>query len=1487
MRRRFGRVLALILAMSLVLANASAASATDLETGVTESIVQEDVSEDIQTEEKEVLPEDIENTKMTEDSQTATVKEESEPAAEEQSTVAEENTVSNENVSEAVKELRFENEDVTVVVSEKEVGAISEGTSLKVVPITANDDTTKAQYQEVEKQIQEKVAKEEKEVAGFLAYDITLVDAQGNEVEPNSSVKVSMEYKKETIPEGLSEEKAKEANVAVYHLEEDENGKVKEVVDMGAAKQVENISATDKNEVKKLEMVTESFSSFVIVWKGREVSPTVVVKYVDTTGKEIDSAEFRNSKVELDSGKEAILSSYTPTSVVIGGSTYRHKENRVDDITSGDKVTKVRYRYSRYEYYASEEWERWSKSNKVVYLIYEKLEPLETVETVDSAAQGITMKMVNLTGDSDANIGVTNDNQINFGSNSGYGGGNIKYNLLQPVVGRDGYPRTTNKNQSLSKLFANAKTVNHLFIKDIYDKTKYYEYSSFANYAYLGSGNEFTVYKQIGTPSEDDRQFFFNRGNFMPYNRIEAGKFSKNRNLYDEDGRRLTEEDPRYDEKLYYTQGDKDYHFGMEIETEFMQPRDGKVSFGNTTKNMVYEFNGDDDLWVFIDGVLVLDIGGVHDAHSGKINFATGDVTWYDWQKDGEKKPALHNTTIREMFKKAKKLPNGSYWSDAQATKFFEGNTFKDYSEHVFQMFYLERGGGASNLHVKFNLPTIPKNTVNVEKVVKDKNGYDVNYAEDIDFKFQMELDKAIYANKAYKLFENGEEIKGDWKTDANGQFTLKHNQKAQFPEIEETSTYRVKELGAYLNGYQVKIDGTTVEIKDEDGASGGKIPTVDSGEQSVLDNSTVVFENIVDKTATLYIRKEFEPGTEGDPTKEFSMQLKLKDKLYRGSYTIGETTYRVENGIIQLKAGETARITGLPYGVTFDIQELVDGSYNPIKYEVTADSKVEEIKVPVYDENGAIINDTYSVSAKMLGDCTAIVTNKKVELGTGVTNVRVTKSWDETLGKYDLPSYVEVTLYIDTNFNGAYDEGIDKALEGYETKKLTAENSWTTEWHNLPTDIYYVIKETYPPGYELIESTQDNVFDELIQEGDRNTPNANTKFDLGKNNILLVKETANKYFLWTPIDLHLDQEDIEEVVKAIIALGLEGSGNLEPNNIDYRWGMTGSSGIHLAEKEDKSGWTLSFEKKSNWAMFWNFSYTRTQNITLKNTLKPDAKASVWVHKDWLGDTKDTRPESIKIQLYQNDIAFGNMVEMTADSSGKWNYRFDNLPIFAPINNGKYEKYVYTIGELWIGNEKVIDNTALGYKVTIAPENGVAASGDEELSKITITNTKGKPWEIYKVSSSKTEGEKLYLKDAWFELKSDSDTFYGKTDENGLLKWYIEEEHITEAKLTKMNGRFVLSETKAPDGYQKSTETWTIKLNYGNVESVVSSNGNVIKPEEVEDTYRFYYEDTPLYSLPESGGNGIYWYMVGGVLLLTVAGMLILYKNRRKEVLRS
>mgnify|MGYP005755556867 CR=1 FL=1 len=172
---------------------------------------------------------------------------------------------------EMIQEATYEDDTVKVTVSANEKGIIPNKTTLQVVPISNSGDT-KEQYKEVEKKLQEKAKEDAYEIAGFLAYDISFVDKDGNEVEPNGEVRVSLEYKEATLPEGLTKKEAKKADVTMLHLEEDGKGEVKDVVDMAEKEQVEAIETTESQQVEKVAVKTESFSTFTITWTYSENS---------------------------------------------------------------------------------------------------------------------------------------------------------------------------------------------------------------------------------------------------------------------------------------------------------------------------------------------------------------------------------------------------------------------------------------------------------------------------------------------------------------------------------------------------------------------------------------------------------------------------------------------------------------------------------------------------------------------------------------------------------------------------------------------------------------------------------------------------------------------------------------------------------------------------------------------------------------------------------------------------------------------------------------------------------------------------------------------------------------------------------------------------------------------------------------------------------------------------------------------------------------
>ncbi|MDO5541259.1 MAG: SpaA isopeptide-forming pilin-related protein, partial [Eubacteriales bacterium] len=126
------------------------------------------------------------------------------------------------------------------------------------------------------------------------------------------------------------------------------------------------------------------------------------------------------------------------------------------------------------------------------------------------------------------------------------------------------------------------------------------------------------------------------------------------------------------------------YLFGTCLEIPFTLPEGNEVVMqeGASAEPVIFTFAGDDDAWVFVDGKLVMDIGGIHNAIKGTINFKTGTATVL---AGGDK--------------------NGQ-----SLTKNFTLDT--TITTHTLTMFYMERGKGSSNLKVTFNFPK--QNTLNV-----------------------------------------------------------------------------------------------------------------------------------------------------------------------------------------------------------------------------------------------------------------------------------------------------------------------------------------------------------------------------------------------------------------------------------------------------------------------------------------------------------------------------------------------------------------------------------------------------------------------------------------------------------------------------------------------------------------------------------------------------------------------------------------------------
>ena len=226
---------------------------------------------------------------------------------------------------------------------------------------------------------------------------------------------------------------------------------------------------------------------------------------------------------------------------------------------------------------------------------------------------------------------------------------------------------------------------------------------------------------------------------------------------------------------------DNKYSFGMNLGADFYMPKDGKVN----NQNMVFDFTGDDDVWVFIDGVLVLDLGGIHQALGGKIDFATGKITYDKTQRYGNP-PA---TTITQAFANA-----GETWDSTP------------YKTHHLSFFYLERGDGGSNCKISFNLPVKPSKAIDIEKETLG--------TIDADKQFQFQLlvgnSSTLYRGKysVYNAYTN-QVVQSDKSTGDNGVITLAKGQfaRVQSDTFTDDTTYKVRELNS--SGYTVSANGS------------------------------------------------------------------------------------------------------------------------------------------------------------------------------------------------------------------------------------------------------------------------------------------------------------------------------------------------------------------------------------------------------------------------------------------------------------------------------------------------------------------------------------------------------------------------------------------------------------------------------------------------------------------------------------------------------
>ena len=404
------------------------------------------------------------------------------------------------------------------------------------------------------------------------------------------------------------------------------------------------------------------------------------------------------------------------------------------------------------------------------------------------------------------------DQRANEELNQYTGGSWVRTGIVNNVLA-GGYPKLTGRwgGESLGYLFDSSTQtgkISHMGVTGLLQVNEdgYYEYDSSQNYAaYNANKNAFDVYNaagvgQAGAGSQNGGQFF-------PFDAADKVFNEVNGNLVRNGITSSNNGDSNYNDGKPLN-----HYFGLSMSSRFVQPAGGKTNVGDP---MTFEFAGDDDVWVFIDDVLVGDIGGIHTSAKLTIDFQTGDIKVNDAQ-DG---------TLLSKFQDA-----------GRGTSGFTGNTFANDTSHTLKFFYLERGATDSNMKLKYNLVTVPESDI----IKFDQDGGLVEGAQFALYKTDESFTDTTTDQKC---------LLGSGTTDADGQLTLTNdddNGVINFDDLYKLGCryYLLKETKV-PEGYRSSLTATDGSMQFE------YVPTSDKGgaggviiNRGGMDQDSVVWKN-------------------------------------------------------------------------------------------------------------------------------------------------------------------------------------------------------------------------------------------------------------------------------------------------------------------------------------------------------------------------------------------------------------------------------------------------------------------------------------------------------------------------------------------------------------------------------------------------------------------------------------------------------------------
>lgn len=402
------------------------------------------------------------------------------------------------------------------------------------------------------------------------------------------------------------------------------------------------------------------------------------------------------------------------------------------------------------------------------------------------------------------------------------------------------------------------------------------------------------------------------------------------------------------------------YGFGTQFTIPFTVTETGKNVDGS---EMEFNFTGDDDVWVYIDGALVLDMGGAHNKAEGKINFAKQEATIRTGTSNaklgnsltvGGRTPAEPNGNTTVKFENIMVKKSGS--EPVTLDKYMK----KSGTVHELKMYYMERGMWNSNMSISYSFVPLPSgltlsktlDTTDVNAGLKNA----VQGLDNFDFKIQkknLKTDEANYSdveNLGYTLYDYddrtfpGQEAKDSTATFSSSYFAsdfINTKDKNNSSAFYAGTGFQITE--SIPQGTKLQYDtsktrwGVYDSITSRAEIEGGKgaVATFNMGDDTSSEMDVVNrYVNFVNtpKVGSLSVAKKYEGDALKDKTFGFTVKVDLTGGEYYDpyelEYTIGSQTGKTDKkGHFTLKAGEKITFEGIPAGAAYEVVEDAPGA--------------------------------------------------------------------------------------------------------------------------------------------------------------------------------------------------------------------------------------------------------------------------------------------------------------------------------------------------------------------------------------------------------------------------------------------------------------------------------------------------------------------------------------------------------------------------------